>query len=251
MVAALDDLEVVADARRLVRAASAPAPSSSSHPSPPTTSTPSPPVACKPASGQLLRARHDRRLVRRPRCQRQRVGRRSRFNVTVVAAAAVHGRRRPGLRPGPRPRRASPRATAARSTGSAAARVTAAVDDHETRVNLRRTDDVAGVDHLDGRPAGAVPAVRRRHAPPPDVERLRVQLVGAPRRLAQAARDRRPRRAERRDREVLGRRATSRSCATSTCRRTTTLRVVRVDGLVIPHLRSDAGRMLIDVGSGS
>jgi hypothetical protein len=29
-----------------------------------------------------------------------------------------------------------------------------------------------------------------------------------------------------------------------------TLRVVRVDGLVIPHLRSDAGRMLIDVGSG-
>ena len=31
----------------------------------------------------------------------------------------------------------------------------------------------------------------------------------------------------------------------------TTLRVVRIDGLVIPHLRSDAGRMLIDVGSGS
>ena len=32
--------------------------------------------------------------------------------------------------------------------------------------------------------------------------------------------------------------------------RSKTLRVVRVDGLVIPHLRSDAGRMLIDVGSG-
>jgi hypothetical protein len=29
-----------------------------------------------------------------------------------------------------------------------------------------------------------------------------------------------------------------------------TLRVVRADGLVIPHLRSDAGRMLIDVGGG-
>jgi hypothetical protein len=29
-----------------------------------------------------------------------------------------------------------------------------------------------------------------------------------------------------------------------------TLRVVHVDGLVVPHLRSDAGRMLIDVGGG-
>ena len=83
--------------------------------------------------------------------------------------------------------------------------LTAAVDDHETRVNLRRTNDVAGVDHLDG-------GLRVQYLRYDGGKRLRPTSNGYAFNSSerhdgshQAARDRRPRRAERRDREVLGR----------------------------------------------
>ena len=167
---------------------------------------------------QLLRARHDRRVVRRramPAATRRHA---VTFSVTVVCSR----RRRPPTSTWPTTRTA----TASRVTESHGGTIdwvgrrtlTAAVDDHETRVNLRRTDDVAGVDHLDD-------GLRVQYLRYDGGERLRPTSNGyafsSPERhdgSHQAARDRRPRRAERRDREVLGRRATSRSCATSTCR---------------------------------
>ena len=128
--------------------------------------------------------------------------------------------------------------------------LTAAVGDHETRVNLRRTDDVADIDHLDDglrvqylrydggdrvRPTSNGYAFRSSERRDGSLKRL-VIAVRAGRRAVvvkySAARDQSVVR-------FLDLRRSKR-----------TLRVVRVDGLVIPHLRSDAGRMLIDVGSG-
>ncbi len=126
----------------------------------------------------------------------------------------------------------------------------AAVDDHETRVNLRRTDDVAGVDDLD---AG-----------------LRVQYLryDGGRRLCPTSNGYAFSSSERRDgslkRLVIAVRAGRNAVIVKysagrdqslvryvDLSNAETLRVVRIDGLVIPHLRSDAGRMLIDVDRGS
>jgi hypothetical protein len=128
--------------------------------------------------------------------------------------------------------------------------LTAAVDHHETRVNLRRTDDVADVHHLedglklvylryDGgrrlRPTSngyAFSSSERRNG---SIKRLVIAV-----------------RAGRNAVIVKYSAATDESIVRYRDLRTDrTLRVDRVDGLVIPHLRSDAGRMLIDVGSGS
>ncbi len=127
--------------------------------------------------------------------------------------------------------------------------VIASLADHVTRVNLRRTDDVAGVDHLD------------------DGLRLQYLRYDGGRRLRPTSNGYAFSSSERRDGSVkriviavrAGRNAVivkySAGRDQSVVRyidlsKSTTLRVVRVDGLVIPHLRSDAGRMLIDVGGG-
>ena len=128
--------------------------------------------------------------------------------------------------------------------------LTAAIDDHETLVNVRRTDDVADVEHLDDglrvqylrydgasrvRPTSNGYAFRSSERRDGSLKRL-VIVVRAGRNVVivkySAARD-----------QSVVRYVDAR-------RSNTTLRVVRVDGLVIPHLRSDAGRMLIDVGGG-
>ncbi len=128
--------------------------------------------------------------------------------------------------------------------------LTATTGDHETRVNLRSTDDVADVDHLDDglslvylrydggqrlRPTTNGYAFRSSERRDGSIRRL-VIAVRAGRNAVivtySAARDR----SVVRYRDLQG--------------RDRTLRVVRVSGLVIPHLRSDAGRMVIDVGGG-
>ncbi len=127
--------------------------------------------------------------------------------------------------------------------------VVATVDGHETRVNLRHEDDVAGVNLADG---------------------LRVQYLryDGGRRLRPTSNGYAYSSSERRDGSLrrlviavrAGRHAVivkySAGSDQSLVRyidlsKGRTLRVVRVDGLVIPHLRSDAGRMLIHVGGGS
>ena len=127
--------------------------------------------------------------------------------------------------------------------------LTASVDAHQTRVNLRRTDNVADVDNLedglklvylryDGgarlRPTSngyAFSSQERRNG---SIKRLVIAV-----------------RAGRNAVIVKYSGASDQSVVRYRDLRTDrTLRVVRVDGLVIPHLRSDAGRMLIDVGSG-
>jgi hypothetical protein len=126
--------------------------------------------------------------------------------------------------------------------------ITAAVGDHETRVNLRRTDEVADLDLDDG---------------------LRVQYLryDGGRRVRPTSNGYAFRSSERRDGSLkrlviavrAGRNAVivkySAGSDQSVVRyldlsSDRTLRVVHVDGLVVPHLRSDAGRMLIDVGGG-
>jgi hypothetical protein len=126
----------------------------------------------------------------------------------------------------------------------------AAVDDHETRVNLRSTDKVAGVDDLDR-------GLRVQYLRYDDGKRLRPTSNG----YAFSSSERRDGSLKRLVIAVrAGRNAVivkySAADDESVVRyvdesRGKTLRVVHVDGLVIPHLRSDAGRMLIDVGSGS
>jgi hypothetical protein len=126
--------------------------------------------------------------------------------------------------------------------------LTAAVDGHETRVNLRRTGKVAGVDDVDG---------------------LRVQYLrydGAGR-LRPTSNGYAFQSTERRDgsikRIVIAVRAGRNAVVVRYSgasdesvvryvdeRSSKTLRIVRVDGLLIPHLRSDAGRMVIDVSGG-
>lgn len=128
--------------------------------------------------------------------------------------------------------------------------VIASLADHETRVNLRGTDHVAGVDHLDH-------GLRLQYLRYDGGRRVRPTSNG----YAFSS-------SERRDGSVKriviavrsGRNAVivrySAESDQSVVRyvdpsKGETLRVVRIDGLVIPHLRSDAGRMLIDVGRGS
>jgi hypothetical protein len=127
--------------------------------------------------------------------------------------------------------------------------LTAAVDDHETRVDVRRTNKVAGVEDLDR-------GLRVQYLRYDGGSRLRPisngygfqaseRRDGSLKRLVIAVR------AGRNAVVVKYSAATDQSVVRYVDERSSkTLRVVRVDGLVIPHLRSDAGRMLIDVGSG-
>jgi hypothetical protein len=125
--------------------------------------------------------------------------------------------------------------------------LTAAVGDHETQVSLRRTDDVANVDHLedglklvylryDGgeriRPTANGYAFRSSERRDGSVKRLVIAVRAG------------------RNAVIVKYSAGSDRSVVRYLRSDKTLRVVRVDGLVIPHLRSDAGRMLIDVGGG-
>ena len=247
VVAVLDDLEVVADPddssdRQRPGAVVEFSPVASDN------FDPDPPVACKPASGSFFG-----------------------LGATVVSCAARDASGNPSaavtfsvtvVQPPPStadvdlaydPDRDRVRVTETHGgtiTWIGHRTVTAAVDDHETRVNLRRTNDVAGVDHLDGG--------------------LRVQYLryDGGKRLCPTSNGYAFNSSERHDGSLkrlviavrAGRNAVivkySAGSDQSLVRyidlsKGTTLRVVRIDGLVIPHLRSDAGRMLIDVGSGS